>query len=156
MPRFLLPLTALAFLASCGPGQDPSAPVTMVESDEMIPVEPDGGIGDGTGPIPAAASTIPEKFQGVWDYEKGTCSLESDLRMVVGENDIRFYESYGKVTDVRLEDEDAIIDLAMEGEGEAWDNTVRLSFNENGDRLLGLNVDGSGAEDALPLVRCPE
>lgn len=102
------------------------------------------------------ADIIPSRFQGVWDYEDGTCVAESDLRMHIKAREITFYESYGTVSGVRQEGDDAIVDLAMEGEGETWEQSLRLSLVAEGEDLRLHTSDPTKPKepDDLPRKRC--
>ncbi|MEM8724733.1 MAG: polysaccharide deacetylase family protein [Pseudomonadota bacterium] len=103
-----------------------------------------------------ASIAIPERYFGVWDYEGGTCAPESDLRMEIKAGEITFYESYGEVSDVRVEAGDTIVDLAMEGEGETWMQSLRLSLvGEGADQRLHVTDPAEPkAPDELPRKRC--
>ena len=80
-----LPLFALTLiLAGCG--DQAADPAAQAPAETPIPVEPDGGIGDGAGPPldPAiAAGEIPARFHGVWDALTGTCDPASDMRVEI-------------------------------------------------------------------------
>jgi hypothetical protein len=73
-----------------------------------MPLEPEGGIGNGAGSVDDAnrtdgarqAALVPARFRGVWDYTEGSCSEASDLRMEISGSEIMFYESIGIVTAV--------------------------------------------------------
>ncbi|MBI1402260.1 MAG: hypothetical protein GC147_03485 [Porphyrobacter sp.] len=153
--RLILLAPALLALAACGsPEPAPDAP-----DDTPIPVEPDGGIGDGAGPPAALAGTIPARFQGVWDAEGGDCSPASETRLEVGPDRLEYYESLGTVTGVEpSEGADALVTLAMEGEGQSWTDTVRLQLGETEGRERLLLLPGPDSENLprpLPRFRCP-
>ncbi|MHA7819981.1 MAG: hypothetical protein ACX930_10080 [Erythrobacter sp.] len=150
-------IAALLALAACG--SEPEAPAT---SDTPIPVEPDGGIGDGAGPPEQAvdgalANRIPTRFHGAWDYVDGTCDPASDLRMEISGSEILFYEAIGMVTEVSPEGGDVVVTLAMEGEGETWEQRTRFSLVGDGadQRLETSDGDEAKAPDDYPSKRCP-
>jgi hypothetical protein len=149
--RIVLAAPLLLLLASCG--QQERAPEAPVETP--IPVEPDGGIGDGAGPPEAVSGeTIPARFHGVWDAEGGSCDPASELRVEIGPDRIEFYESVGEVTAVTEEDGRVLADLALEGEGETWANSLALSLD--GERLSIDDPDAPGGSSGAPVrVRCP-
>ena len=160
MKHFAIPALALV-LAACGGSNDdgPSSaePVEAV-SDTPIPVEPDGGIGDGAKPLDEVlANRIPTRFHGVWDYDKGTCAPESDLRMEISGSEILFYESIGMVTGVEEEGDAIIVALAMEGEGDTWEQKTRLMLTGEGERQRLETSDGDKPRvvDEYPSKRCP-
>lgn len=126
-----------------------------------MPVEPDGGIGDGAGPPEDAAALsagmIPARFQGVWDYEGGTCDPASDMRMEISGDEILFYESIGRVTGVKAEGDDVVVSFDMEGEGETWQQATRFSLVGEGEALRLHASDGEASKqtDEYPSKRCP-
>lgn len=126
-----------------------------------MPVEPDGGIGDGAGPPgdagAIAAGRIPQRFQGVWDFEGGTCDPASDMRMEISAAEILFYESIGLVKNVKADGDDIIVTLAMEGEGENWEQATRFALSGSGkeQRLHSTDADEPKGPDIYPSKRCP-
>ena len=149
-------------LSACGSQNDePTEPKTEIAPNAPMPVEPDGGIGDGAGPPQDAAAVaegmIPARFQGVWDYEGGTCDRASDMRMEISGTEILFYESIGRVTGVKPEGDDVIVTLDMEGEGETWQQRTRFSLGGEGDdeRLSASDGDEPKVKDEYPSKRCP-
>ncbi len=146
-----LAASAVVLLAACGGAESPEEPAGDLEltvsatdaatSDAEPEVEP---------------SLIDAAYQGVWDYEGGTCAPESDMRMEVTATDITYYESYGRVTGTRPDGDDLIVDLAMEGEGQEWNESQRLSILGNGTarRLHVTNGDTPKALDEYPRKRC--
>lgn len=157
--RYLLVAFAPLALAACG--SEPSEPVTDVETDAPMPVEPDGGIGDGAGPPDAVdaalANRIPTRFHGVWDYVQGSCDPASDMRMEISGSEILFYESIGKVTATEAEGAAVIVTLAMEGEGETWQQDTRFVLVGAGESQRLETSDGEGPRtvDEYPHKRCP-
>ena len=155
--RHATAIAALLALAACG--SEPEAPSP---AETPIPVEPDGGIGDGAGPPAATLDTasgdrIPTRFHGAWDYVEGTCDPASDLRMDISGSEILFYESVGVVTDVSAQGEDVVVTLAMEGEGETWEQQTRLSLVGEGpdQRLETSDGEQPRGVDDYPSKRCP-
>ena len=140
----VLPMALLA-LAACGSQDEPSDPLPDT-AETAIPVEPDGGIGDGAPPLAEAGDTaqadgIPGRFHGVWDYVDGNCNRASDLRVEVSADQVIFYESVGEVEDVSIGPDGTEVALAMEGEGERWDSRFRLSLQGNPERLVMQNIE---------------
>lgn len=150
-----LPLIAMTLLlAACESGTDP------VPAETPIPVEPDGGIGDGAGPPldPAiAAGEIPKRFHGVWDAVTGRCDPASDMRVSITARRIEYYESVGDVSGMGSEGDDAIADLVMEGEGETWVQPTRLSLETlpEGERLRISDALKPESPDDPLRKRCP-
>ncbi len=155
MKRSLLPATVplVMLLAACSGAPDNAAAPEPAET--MMPVEPDGGIGDGAGPpeglgVPA----IPAAFHGVWDYVDGSCAPESDLRIEIRPESIGFYESLGELTAIDIASPDDItVTLAMEGEGETWDMQRRFVLSDDGATLTPQAV-GEENFEPMPLKKC--
>lgn len=140
--------------AACSPSAE--EPVQEpVATETPISVEPDGGIGDGAGPIPDRPGSIPVRFQGVWDYVGGTCSPESDMRMEIKGREILYYESIGQVSGIGTEGDDALVDLVMEGEGEQWVQVSRLSLSNDGKTLSVTDGEEPKLSDQYPRKKCP-
>jgi hypothetical protein len=153
--RMRLTLLAPALLlAACG--QQEATPEPPAETP--IPVEPDGGIGDGARPPEAVAeATIPQRFLGVWD--SGDCSAGSEMRLEVTPGRLEYYESVGTLTAIEAASGgDVLATLAMSGEGQSWRDTVRLQLTEAGGREALLVLPGPDSELELrpvPRFRCP-
>lgn len=152
-------IAPLALLALTACGSEPETPPEVEQTP--IPVEPDGGIGDGAGPpeetaTAALANRIPTRFHGIWDSAEGTCDPASDLRMEISGGEILFYESVGMVTAVEPEGNDVIVTLAMEGEGETWEQQTRLSLvgEGEGQRLETSDGEQPRGTDNYPSKRC--
>ena len=161
--REAIAIAAILALAACGnPAPRSDNPLPESAPETPIPVEPDGGIGDGAGPPgeveDTLANRIPTRFQGVWDYVEGTCARESDMRMEISGGEILFYESVGLVTNVKPEGNDVVVTLSMEGEGETWEQQTRLSLVGEGDVQRLETSDGEFLKktDEYPSKRCPE
>ncbi|MDP4574289.1 hypothetical protein Q9K02_03950 [Qipengyuania sp. G39] len=153
MTRLALASITVFALFACSPGQ--TTPDDPAPQQTAIPVEPDGGIGDGAPPLPELIGTIPPRFRGVWDFVEGSCAPASDLRIEIGEDSITFYESAGQLTGI--EDSgtgSVIVTLAMEGEGETWEERRELVLEDGGARLLVLDPADPSAGRDLPRKRC--
>ena len=98
---------------------------------------------------------MPNTLIGAWDYEKGTCDPSSDMRLEIDTKQLRFYESLGQITAVRSDGVATIVDLAMEGEGESWTETLRFVLKDGGTRLHITEPQTEGDVDEYPRRRCP-
>lgn len=100
--------------------------------------------------------TIPDAYQGQWDFETGSCTPESDAFIEISYGQIQFYESIGNLTFIAEEGDDIIVMLGMEGEGERWVQSVRLSLEGEGAEQRLHSSDGSEpkVEDEFPRRRC--
>jgi len=173
--RALLPIAALFSLTACGappeesePGvehhghDNADKPAKGGAAPDMIPEVADDAQGTGQAGKDVAteenATLIPAGFRGVWDYEGGTCARESDLRIDVSGREIVFYEAVGAVMDITDESAGLLVKLAMEGEGEEWTHTARLTLEgEGGGEVERLHVtDGNEpfAKSEFPKKRC--
>ena len=142
--KLVLPVMVLA-LAACG-SQDDAAEAPPEADQTAMPVEPDGGIGDGAEPLSdvrdaAQLDGIPARFRGVWDYVDGSCDPASDLRVEISADRVIFYESVGEVENVTDGPDGTEVDLAMEGEGQTWDSRFRLSLQGAPERLVMQNIE---------------
>lgn len=105
----------------------------------------------------ATPASIPQKFLGVWDATSGTCSRESDLRLEISPQQLVFYESLGQVDRVTITGEGSIeIVLAMEGEGESWEETMRIKTAANGNQIATSYPSISSDSQPLLRKRCPQ
>lgn len=153
--RHVVKFSAIAALAltACGDtGGDPPDP-----AETKMPVKPDGSIGDGAQAISAAPGGIPQSLRGVWDYIDGTCDPMSDLRTEIGADEIVFYESMGQVTDVSMDSESAAtVQLAMSGEGEAWEETIRFELSADGETMTRSYPGEESPDREMRWKRCPQ
>ncbi len=146
----MAPVLALSACNQAGPdpapGDDTSTAADAIDSSE-----------EGVQATPVLAdNVIPVRYQGVWDYERGSCAPESDMLMTVTAYDITYYESYGRVTGTRPEGDDLIVDLAMEGEGDQWQESQRLALVGTGTavRMHVTNGEEPKVDDEYPRKSC--
>ena len=150
-----LPLALLA-LAGCT-----AADETAPQDDEtMIPVEPDGGIGDGAEPLPEIEqATIPRALHGRWGLVPGDCTDEDgDAKgaLEISATKLRFYESQAAVAEVKVKGDDsirAIFDFS--GEGQNWQRDINLHLNESRNRLIREEYGEDAMSDPLIYTKCP-
>lgn len=157
--KFASVFTAATMIAVAACSQSPEEPTDAQATGVEEAIAHDGEPTEQHAEIQSLETqgAIPAKFHGVWDYEMGTCALESDLRVEISGSEMIFYESYGKVSGAREDGEDAIVDMAMEGEGETWVQSYRLSRAGSGsDQRLHITeaTEQKGPSD-LPRKRCP-
>lgn len=146
--RYLATASLALSLAACGSEPTPQpAPSEPPAAAPAAPEAPAGAI--------AETTLIPERMIGVWDYEKGTCDPASDMRLAIGQDRFEFYESVGEVKAVRQDGEATVVDLAMAGEGETWDQSLRLVLKDGGERLHVTEPGSASDTDDYPRKRCP-
>jgi len=158
--RIAISLTGALALAACGelPDEQPLTGEEVAPAEQMQTAEPASPEEAASDSVEATlANRIPTRFHGVWDYVEGTCALESDMRMEVSGAEIMFYESIGTVTGVTAEGDDVVVSLAMEGEGDTWEQATRLSLTGEGDaqRLETSEGESEKVADEYPSKRCP-
>jgi len=171
--RALLPIAVVFTLSACGsppedsePGvehgshDDADKPAKGGAAPDMIPEVADDAQGTSQADKEVAtqgeAALIPASFRGVWDYEGGTCARESDLRIDVSGREIVFYEAVGTVMEITDESAGLLVKLAMEGEGEEWTHTARLTLDGEGEveRLHVTDGIEPFAKSKFPKKRC--
>lgn len=160
-------LMGACLLASCDGAEHESVHNVRPQEEEAIPADADLAVGapvigseDTADPQASAQSnnsaTIPEGFHGVWDYVKGSCAPESDLRLEITASGIVFYEAFGSVMNVEPDGPATIVTLAMEGEGERWTDTFVLMFDDDGETLTPFfRIDEQKSGDTMPRKKCP-
>ena len=158
--RILTLSSALIALAACSP-EAPQPPVeepseTGEVAAQTPPMdEPAAAESTPNNAAMQASDTIPAAFQGTWDFIEGSCALESDLRLEISPQQIVFYESLGTVKSVRIIDDQTVdVALAMEGEGETWERSERLTLDTNGSQLIPSAGPGEESYNPLPRKRC--
>ena len=150
-------LAPVLLLIACGHQQD-DAPAAA-ETPPLVTTDLEGGTPPARASDVGAAAAIPARFVGVWDAETGTCDPASDLRLDIAPSAIGFYESHGTLTRIaESPDGAATVDLAMEGEGDAWEMTmtINLSGADAAERLVVQHKGepGEPAPEPLRLKRC--
>ena len=155
----IMPLIFLLGLAACG--SEAEAPADTAPAAEAMAAPTDDSADDtgedGETVEDALANRIPTRFQGVWDYVGGSCDPASDLRMEISGSEILFYESIGQVTGVTGDGDEIVVTLAMEGEGETWEQATRLALvgEGNDQRLETGDGEQPRTVDEYPSKRCP-
>ena len=83
---------------------------------------------------------IPERYRGTWDASAAACDAHAgEMRLVVEGQRLRFYESVASVESVRPAGRGRIeVDLALQGEGETWQETRTLRLLPHGQLEVGV------------------
>lgn len=152
--RSALPLTLLALAACAQPADDAS------EADEtMMPVEPDGGIGDSAGPLTdSVAEGIPAGLQGRWGLVPADCtSTRGDAKGLIevdGES-ITFYESRAVLEDVATSQPEMVeARFAFTGEGQEWTRDMTWRLSEDGNQLVRSETGEDALAEPLTYMKC--
>lgn len=95
----------------------------------------------------SSAARIPGDFQGQWSRSSATCGQPGDdMRLAITGDSLTFYESVGKVTEMRREGPGSIrLSADYRGEGETWSESSTLTLSDGGKMLT---IDG------VRRVRC--
>ena len=131
------------------PGESTLPPATPSPGGD----DPDGddGIDDGDageGPANGGVAVIPQPYRGEWNSDPAACGTgNSDSRLVVGEDSLRFHESSGPVQSARMDGNELVVVVRLTGEGETRDATYRVRLSADGNTLTDA---GSG----LARQRC--
>jgi hypothetical protein len=102
---------------------------------------------DSASTLAPTAVLIPEGFIGHWDATAETCKTTSDMKLVITQTEMTFWESAGQITAVTINAPgDVTVKAAFSGEGEQWNRDLHMKLGDDGNRLT---VDGTAR------VRCP-
>ncbi len=127
----LLLIVGLCLMA-CTPVQSASNAPEKVSSAESATLAP-------------TAVLIPDSFIGHWDASAEACKATSDMKLVITQTEMTFWESVGQITAVTVNGPgDVTVKAAFSGEGEQWQRDLHLVLNGN-----TLTIDGTAR------VRCP-
>ncbi len=155
-------------LAACGQQSEKSAPDAQ---ETAIPVEPDGGIGDGATPLPGASPSgspagsadakgddIPGVLQGRWGMVPADCtSTRGDAKglLAVGPRTLMFYESVGTL-ELETGRSESMIRGQFEftGEGMTWTRDLSLLVQDGGQTLVRREFGADAASGAFTYTRC--
>ncbi|MEL1251301.1 hypothetical protein [Aurantiacibacter gilvus] len=146
----LLAVAAALSLSACSSEPEATAPDAPVPSEAS---EVAATAGTGQAPEGTDSEGIPAAMLGVWDYVEGTCDPASDLRLEIAPDHLTFYESYGTVQSVTRDGDDVTFALAMEGEGETWQESLTYRLVEGG-TILESDMPAPVGEGQLRRKRC--
>ena len=149
MRSFLLPFTLALGLVTAAVAQKPN-PFDRFDPPVLGPWEKYGGAPSGVELKPAV---IPAAFRGEWNDPITDCGAgRSDMRLRIGPNTVRFYESGGEVRRIVRHNAKAITVLASySGEGEVWDRVDRFVLSGSGNELSAK----TGQDEGVVRYRCP-
>ena len=152
--RSVLPLTLLA-LAACG---DPVDDTPRAE-EPMMPVEPDGGIGDGAEPFPEIlGKDIPRGLHGRWGLVPADCtSTRGDAKGLIDidAEGIKFYESRAVVDEVEAKEATMIkARFAFSGEGQEWTRDMEWRLSDDGTQLTRSESGEEAIPEPLTYTKC--
>ncbi len=138
-------LFATAALTACAQPADEQAAEDLVDPVEQVDLSGETDLPD--------PEVIPANFRGRWSFTDATCEEEvSESYLSIGEDSLSFFESQGSVRDItRPSANEIIVDLAMKGEGEQWNEQQTLRLERDGSEL---NRIVAGLEAPTRYWRC--
>ena len=148
-------LASLALVAACTePVKDGPEP-----EETMMPVEPDGGIGDGATPLPELLGTaIPEALHGRWGLVPADCtSTRGDAKglITIDAERIEFYESRAVVDEIEEQDTGMIrARFAFTGEGQEWTRDIEWRLSEDGATLTRSESGEDALDEPVSYTKC--
>ena len=155
MTSSIAALASLALVAACTePVEDKPDP-----EETMMPVEPDGGIGDGATPLPELLGTeIPQALHGRWGLVPADCtSARGDAKglITIDAERIEFYESRAVVGEIEDQDTGMIrARFAFTGEGQEWTRDIEWRLSEGGAKLTRSETGEDALAEPLSYTKC--
>ena len=149
--RVLIPAVFLV-LAACGGADEPAIPA----DESPIPVEPDGGIGDGATPVAVDEAGIPATLRGRWGLVAADCEpgrADAKGLMVVSGDKLEFYESVGTLGTASERLPQSIrAGFAFTGEGMTW--TREMVLETDGETLTRTEFGPEAMPEPLRYTKC--
>lgn len=146
-PAYLVAASAVLALSACGPPASEDENGGIEQQEQVMPVEPDGGIGDGAPPLAEAGSGIPMIFRGSWGMNAADCAGGAAAKglLEIDADTVTFYESVGTLGEtVSVKPGSLQAVFAFEGEGMEWTREMQLETANDGTELLRREL-GDGA-----------
>lgn len=167
----LLTLACLAAaplaLAACGAEPETDETAGLAAAETPMPVEPDGGIGDGAGPpladgeVPTdsnASAMIPVALQGRWGMTENDCDpARSDNKglLTISDRQLEFYESVGTLLSLRENQPTRIHGrFSFTGEGMNWTRDEVLEVQDGGDTLVRRVYGENASPEPIRYEKC--
>lgn len=135
----VITLSILA-LACSAPGEQQQANAQSMErkgppAGLAIPPPDVGAEDDATPPVDMAGGIAPP-FRGEWNTNRRDCGRATEMRLIVDDQLLRFYESVARVISIKPEGDRAItLDTSMSGEGEMRRQAIALALSADGGTL---------------------
>ncbi len=128
-------LTIAACLAACSPQTDKSKDSRSASISEMASATVSNA---GARSSAASVAELPAGFVGKWDAPPRPCgtSYRGEMQLDVTPTELSFFESGGTIKSVKINGPtDVVADVAMSGEGETWEKSMRMVLTDNGKTL---------------------
>lgn len=135
-----------------GPRPGTGDPITLPPASAPPLVKTEGAPIPTPPPLPRLVQ-IPPAYLGEWNMDRAACGTGlNDSRLVLEPTRVRFYESVGDVSRVRIVPGGALeVTARFRGEGETWTDADRFVLSADGERLTSPAPSGPG----LVRRRCP-
>ncbi len=83
---------------------------------------------------------LPESFIGRWDASLEACKATSDMKLIITQTELTFWESVGHIRAVSVKaPDDVTVQADFSGEGEQWQRSLHLVLSDGGQTLM---IDG--------------
>ncbi len=129
-------MIGLLALATCSPVKTTSDTPVAASASESASVS-----------LAPETVLLPLAFTGRWDASLDACKATSDMKLVVTQTELTFWESSGQISSVTINGPDHVtVKAAFSGEGEQWERDLHLVLADSGQTL---KVDNTAR------VRCP-
>ena len=129
-------MVGLLALAACSPVKPTSDTPVAASASESAPAS-----------LAPEAVLLPQAFTGRWDASLEACKATSDMKLIVTQTELTFWESSGQISSVTINGpDDVTVKAAFSGEGEQWKRDLHLVLADDGQNL---KVDDAAR------VRCP-
>lgn len=128
--RIAVVLVAGFAMAACQPAAEeaPAAPASPAETPVIK-----------AAPSPEVLLAIPVEYQGKWDATQEECAQASIYTVTISPNELRFHESIGEIKTVMPDGDGIVVAGPFEGEGEAWEGSMRLALSADRNTLTLTN-----------------
>lgn len=129
-------MVGLLALAACSPVKPASDTPVAASASESAPAS-----------LAPEAVLLPQAFTGRWDASLEACKATSDMKLIVTQTELTFWESSGQISSVTINGpDDVTVKAAFSGEGEQWKRDLHLVLADSGQTLK---------VDDTTRVRCP-
>lgn len=92
-----------------------------------------------TNAFAASREAVPDVFLGLWAGAPSDCGHDDhsdEMMMTITPSEIRFYESAGEIINIEIHGPSEItVRLELWGEGESWEEELRLTVSQKGKLL---------------------
>lgn len=95
-----------------------------------------------------ASILLPVSFIGRWDASHEACKATSDMKLIISQTELTFWESAGRISGVTVKaPNDVTVQADFSGEGEQWQRRLHLVLSADSQTLT--------IDDGSIRIRCP-